>query len=74
MVLTLYELNMIVDLLIGSLSIRDNGNIFNYSMKQREALVNSLLKRMNETKLDVSFHQDIPERVLTVSKRMGSQT
>lgn len=55
MKLTLFELQMIIDTLGGTLSICDNGNLFSYSKKQREFLVNSLLKRMNQIELNVSL-------------------
>ena len=52
MVLTLFELTILLDTLIGTLSIRDNGNLFNYSRDQRQKLVDSIAKRMHNTPIN----------------------
>jgi hypothetical protein len=53
MEITLYELNVIVDTLIGSTSIIDGGTLFKYKLKLRQEVAEKLLKEMSNVNLDI---------------------
>jgi len=57
MEITLTELNIIVDTLIGSTSITDSGTLFKYTLKLRQKTAEKLLKEMSNVKLNIKVKE-----------------
>lgn len=53
MEITLAELNIIVDTLLGSRSISDGGTFWKYTKEAREAVAEKLLREMSKVNLDI---------------------
>ncbi len=55
MKLSLYDLNVIVDTLLGSKSIADGGTIWKYSADGRGQVAEKILKEMASTELEIQL-------------------
>lgn len=53
MEITLAELNIIVDTLLGSMNLTDGGTLFKYAAEGRKAVAEKLLKEMSTVNLDI---------------------
>jgi hypothetical protein len=51
--ISLQDLNIVVDTLLGSASIADGGTLFKYSQEAREGLAKKLLEEMSHTNLHI---------------------
>lgn len=60
MKLSITQMNVILDTMIGSLQIKDGGMIFNYESQDRRNVANYLLNEMNELKLPVTMDKENP--------------
>ncbi len=58
MKITLCELNVIVDTLIGSTSLHDGGTFFKYKMKMRQEVAEKLLQEMSNITLSIKVKED----------------
>ena len=58
MEITLYELNVIIDTLIGSTSLHDGGTFFRYKVKMRQEVGEKLLREMSKVTLNIKVKDD----------------
>ncbi len=54
MEITLSELNIIVDTLLGSMSISDGGTLWKYTKEGRKEVAEKLIREMANVKLDIN--------------------
>jgi hypothetical protein len=57
MEITLAELNIIVDTLIGSTNLHDGGTCFRYKVKLRQEVAEKLLKEMSNINLEIKVKE-----------------
>jgi len=56
MKISLYDLNIIVDTLLGSQSISDGGTLWKYTASAREKVAKRLLQEMSDLKLKIKVN------------------
>jgi len=57
MKISLSDLNIIVDTLLGSSSVADGGTLWNYTAEGRREVAEKLLKEMSNIDLDIEIKQ-----------------
>jgi len=58
MKISLSDLNVIVDTLLGSTSIADGGRLFKYTADTRRGVSKKLIEKMSEVNLDIEVKNE----------------